>query len=51
MCVYFCVLIVCLQSQSDPTKSQQIYDVLKDDPELQPVFEDVKANGPGALQK
>lgn len=40
-----------LQSQPDPTKSTEIYEALKDDPELQPVFEDVKANGPEALQK
>lgn len=40
-----------MQNQSDPTKSAEIYAALKDDPELQHVFEDVKENGPGALQK
>jgi hypothetical protein len=39
------------QAQSDPSRSAGIYDALKDDPELSHVFDDVKANGPGALQK
>ncbi|KAF6255784.1 flagellar associated protein [Scenedesmus sp. NREL 46B-D3] len=40
-----------MQSQADPTHSAAVYEALKDDAELAPVFEDVKANGPGALQK
>jgi hypothetical protein len=39
------------QSQSDPSRSAAVYEALKDDAELAPVFEDVKANGPAALQK
>jgi hypothetical protein len=39
------------QSQSDPARSAAVYEALKDDAELAPVFEDVKANGPAALQK
>jgi hypothetical protein len=40
-----------LQSQADPSRSAAVYEALKDDAELAPVFEDVKANGPAALQK
>jgi hypothetical protein len=39
------------QSQADPPRSAALYEALKDDSELAPVFEDVKANGPAALQK
>jgi hypothetical protein len=45
-------LVMCPpQSQSDPGRSAAVYEALKDDAELAPVFEDVKANGPAALQK
>lgn len=40
-----------MQSQADPSRSAALYEALKDDDELAPVFEDVKANGPAALQK
>jgi len=40
-----------LQAQSDPSRSTAVYEALKDDPELSHVFDDVKNNGPGALQK
>jgi hypothetical protein len=39
------------QAQADPSRSAALYEALKDDAELAPVFEDVKANGPAALQK
>jgi hypothetical protein len=39
------------QAQADPGRNAVMYDALKDDPELSHVFDDVKANGPGALQK
>jgi hypothetical protein len=35
----------------DPAKSAEVYAALKDDPELAHVLDDVKANGPSALQK
>eukprot|EP00879_Flechtneria_rotunda_P011121 GHRR01011618.1.p1 GENE.GHRR01011618.1~~GHRR01011618.1.p1 ORF type:complete len:304 (+),score=115.86 GHRR01011618.1:124-1035(+) len=40
-----------MQTQTNPSKSAAMYEALKDDPELQPVFDEVKANGPEALQK
>jgi hypothetical protein len=40
-----------MSANADPARSAGIYDSLKDDPELSHVFDDVKNNGPGALQK
>jgi hypothetical protein len=39
------------QANADPARSTAVYESLKDDPELSHVFDDVKNNGPGALQK
>ena len=36
---------------AESAKSAEVYAALKDDPELAHVFDDVKNNGPGALQK
>jgi hypothetical protein len=44
-------VVLHMQAQTSPTQSAEVYAALKDDPELQHVFEEVKANGPSALQK
>ncbi len=45
------VLLQAPEQSGSQEQQKQIFEALKDDDDLKEVFEDVKANGPAALQK